>query len=88
MVALALGQPRAGLALAVGLVLGSLNGVLARRGVASGLPVSATSLARLQREQSRGAEARASLAPVYARFTEGLATADLKAAKRLLEQLA
>jgi len=43
-VALALGQPRAGLALAVGLVLGSLNGVLARRGVASGLPVSATSL--------------------------------------------
>jgi len=46
-VALALGQPRAGLALAVGLVLGSLNGVLARRGVASGLPVSATSLARL-----------------------------------------
>jgi len=49
---------------------------------------SATSLARLQREQSRGAEARASLAPVYARFTEGLATADLKAAKRLLDQLA
>ena len=46
-VALALGQPRAGLALAVGLVLGSLNGVLARRGVGSGLPVSATSLARL-----------------------------------------
>jgi predicted ATPase len=48
---------------------------------------SATSLARLQRDQGRG-NARESLAPVYARFTEGFATADLTDAKRLLGELA
>jgi len=49
---------------------------------------TATSLARLWREQKRLKEARELLAEVYARFTEGFATADLKAAKSLLEQLA
>jgi predicted ATPase len=47
---------------------------------------TATSLARLWREQKRVKEARELLAEVYARFTEGFATADLKAAKKLLEQ--
>ena len=48
---------------------------------------AATSLARLQREQGRDADARESLMPIYARFTEGFATADLKDAKRLLDEL-
>jgi predicted ATPase/DNA-binding winged helix-turn-helix (wHTH) protein len=47
----------------------------------------ATSLARLWRDQARSKEARELLAPVYDRFTEGFATADLRAAKALLEEL-
>ena len=46
-----------------------------------------TSLARLWRNQARSNEARELLAPVYDRFTEGFDTADLKAAKSLLEEL-
>ena len=49
---------------------------------------AATSLARLWGEQSRRAEARNLLAPVYGWFTEGFDTADLKEAKALLDQLA
>ena len=49
---------------------------------------AATSLARLWREQGRGAEARDLLAPVYGWFTEGLDTPDLKEAKALLDELA
>jgi len=49
---------------------------------------AATSLARLWREQGRRDEARDLLAPVYAWFTEGFHTADLKDAKRLLDELA
>jgi predicted ATPase len=49
---------------------------------------AATSLARLWGEQSRRAEARNLLAPVYGWFTEGFDTADLKDAKALLDQLA
>jgi predicted ATPase len=45
---------------------------------------AATSLARLWRENGKADEARAMLAPLYARFSEGLATADLVAAKALL----
>src|SRR5262249_61766927 len=41
---------------------------------------SATSLARLRRNQGRIAEARSLLAPGYGRFAEGFATADLKTA--------
>jgi predicted ATPase len=48
---------------------------------------AATKLAHLWREQGRGAEARALLAPVYGTFTEGLGTLDLKRAKALLDQL-
>jgi predicted ATPase len=46
-----------------------------------------TSLARLWAGQGRQSEARDLLAPVYAWFTEGLDTADLKQAKTLLDQL-
>ncbi|HYZ23180.1 MAG TPA: hypothetical protein VE690_13590, partial [Rhodopila sp.] len=46
---------------------------------------AATSLARLLRDQGRSADAGALLQPVYDRFTEGFNTADLKAAKALLD---
>jgi predicted ATPase len=49
---------------------------------------AATSLARLMGDHGRSAEATALLQPVYARFTEGFDTTDLKAAKALLEALA
>jgi predicted ATPase len=49
---------------------------------------AATSLARLWREQGRRGQARELLAPVYGSFTEGFDTADLKEAKRLLDELA
>ena len=48
---------------------------------------AAASLARLRRDQGRRAEARDLLAPVYAWFTEGFDTADLKDAKALLAEL-
>jgi predicted ATPase len=49
---------------------------------------TANSLARMWRDQGRGNEARELLAPVYHRFTEGFDTADLKATKTLLDELA
>ena len=49
---------------------------------------AATSLARLRAKQSKRAEARDLLAPVYGWFTEGYDTADLKDAKALLDELA
>lgn len=48
---------------------------------------TATSLARLLSNQGRQAEAIACLQPIYDRFTEGFGTADLIAAKRLLDEL-
>ena len=48
---------------------------------------TSTSLARLYQEQGQFVEARDTLAPVYSRFKEGFQTADLKAAKALLEAL-
>jgi predicted ATPase len=39
-------------------------------------------------EQGRRGEARDLLAPIYGWFTEGFDTADLKEAKRLLDELA
>ena len=48
---------------------------------------AATSLARLWRDQGRPAEGIALLQPVYDRFTEGFDTADLKAARALLDPL-
>ncbi len=47
----------------------------------------ALSLARLRVSQGRHHEARAPLASVYDRFTEGFATADMQAARTLLEEL-
>jgi predicted ATPase len=46
---------------------------------------AATSLARLLRDQNRSTEAIALLAPIYNRFTEGFETADLKAARALID---
>jgi predicted ATPase len=48
---------------------------------------TAVSLARLRRDQGRRSEARDLLAPVYAWFTEGFDTPDLKDAKALLDEL-
>jgi predicted ATPase len=48
---------------------------------------AAASLARLLNNQGRSTDAMALLQPVYDRFTEGFATADLKAAKALLDDL-
>jgi tetratricopeptide (TPR) repeat protein len=49
---------------------------------------AATSLVRLWRDQDKHANARDLLAPVYAWFTEGFDTGDLKDAKALLDELA
>ena len=48
---------------------------------------AATSLARSLRFQGRPADAIACLRPIYDRFTEGFGTADLIAAKQLLDDL-
>jgi hypothetical protein len=48
---------------------------------------AAASLARLLRNQGRPADAKGILQPVYDRFIEGFGTADLIAAKRLLDEL-
>jgi predicted ATPase len=45
------------------------------------------SLARLLASQGRRNEARAMLGDIYAWFTEGFDTADLKEAKALLDEL-
>jgi predicted ATPase/DNA-binding winged helix-turn-helix (wHTH) protein len=49
---------------------------------------TATSLAHLHADQRSIGEARNLLEPIYARFTEGFGTADLKAARQLLNELA
>ena len=48
---------------------------------------AAMTLARLRRRQGRPQEAATMLAPLYAWFTEGFDTADLKEAKALLDKL-
>src|SRR5262249_34177866 len=61
---------------------------IARRQGAKSLELQATtSLARLLDKQGRRDEARTMLADIYSWFTEGFATADLKDAKALLEEL-
>jgi class 3 adenylate cyclase len=49
---------------------------------------TATSYARLMRDQGRTREAHDLLAPIYVWFTEGFGTKDLKEAKALLDELA
>jgi predicted ATPase len=46
------------------------------------------SLARLRQQQDRPQEAVALLAPILAWFTEGFDTADLQAARTLLDEIA
>jgi predicted ATPase len=58
-----------------------------RQGALSWELRGATSLARLWYGQNRRAEALALLQPLYDRFTEGFDTADLKAAKALINTL-
>jgi predicted ATPase len=58
-----------------------------RQGALSWELRTASSLARLWRDQHRVKEARALLGSVYGRFTEGFATADLREAKSLLREL-
>jgi predicted ATPase len=58
-----------------------------RQGARSWELRAAASLARLIRDQGRSAEALALLQPVCDRFTEGFDTADLNAAKALLDAL-
>ena len=48
---------------------------------------AATRLARLWHRQGKTSAARDLLAPVYAWFTDGFDTADLKAARALLDEL-
>jgi len=57
------------------------------QGSLSGELRTATSLARAWRHQGRGSEAHELLASVYGRFSEGFGTADLRAARQLLDQL-
>jgi class 3 adenylate cyclase len=49
---------------------------------------AAISLARLWQQQGKVADARDLLAPIYAWFTEGFDTADLREAKELVDELA
>ncbi|MGE0722851.1 MAG: winged helix-turn-helix domain-containing protein [Alphaproteobacteria bacterium] len=58
-----------------------------RRGALAWELRAATGLARLHRDQGRSADARATLEPVHVRFTEGFGTADLVAARMLLDSL-
>jgi predicted ATPase len=56
-----------------------------RQGILSMELRCATDLARLRHAQGRTEPARELLAPLYGRFTEGFDTADLRAAKTLLD---
>jgi predicted ATPase/DNA-binding winged helix-turn-helix (wHTH) protein len=58
-----------------------------RQGALSWELRTSTSLARLQQDQGRIAEARSLLQSVYDRFSEGFETADLKTAKAYLDSL-
>ena len=58
-----------------------------RQGALSWELRTASSLARLWRDQHRVKEARALLGSVYGRLTEGFATAHLREAKSLLREL-
>jgi len=61
---------------------------LARRQGALSLELrTAMAMARLRADQGRRAAARDELAPVYARFTQGMETFDLRAARNLLDSL-
>lgn len=65
---------------------GEALAVARRQGALSFELRAATSLADLLQSQDRAGEAQALLAPVYARFTEGFETADLRAAREVLSR--
>ena len=73
-------------AVAEDLFLKALDGAR-RQGALSWELRAATSLARQWQRHDRDMAARELLSPVYARFTEGFDTADLAAAKTLLDAL-
>jgi predicted ATPase len=58
-----------------------------RQGALSWELRAAMSLVRLMRNRGRSADAITCLQPVYDRFTEGFGTADLTAARQLLDEL-
>jgi predicted ATPase len=58
-----------------------------RQGALSWELRTATSIARLWRKQGRTTDARTLMVPVYGRFTEGFDSADLRAAKALIDDL-
>jgi predicted ATPase len=58
-----------------------------RQGALSWELRAGTSLARLWRDQGRRKEAQQLLAPIHRRFTQGFETADLKAAKAVIDEL-
>jgi predicted ATPase/DNA-binding winged helix-turn-helix (wHTH) protein len=58
-----------------------------RQGALSWELRAAISLGELQRSEGRTVEARLSITEVYDRFTEGFATADLRAARALIDEL-
>jgi predicted ATPase len=62
-------------------------GVAREQGALSWELRTATSLSRLLSREDRAAEARRLLGPIYARFTEGFETHDLKAARTTLSLL-
>jgi predicted ATPase len=59
-----------------------------RQGALSREIRATTSLAQLWKQRGHPADAGALLRPIYGRFTEGFGTADLRAARALLEGLA
>ena len=74
----------------------NLNCQAQNRSVVAGRPVEGAksfeqravmSLSRLWQQQGKNDEARQMLSEIYSWFTEGFATADLKEAKALLEEL-
>ena len=68
--------------------INACNDIARQQGAHSWELRTATSLARLWRERRRIAQARHLLAPVYGRFSEGFATADLRTAKSVMDELA
>jgi DNA-binding winged helix-turn-helix (wHTH) protein/predicted ATPase len=61
---------------------------IARQQQAKSLELRAsTSMARLYRDQGQSEKARTVLSPIYATFTEGFGTSDLREAKALLDHL-
>ncbi len=58
-----------------------------RQGALSWELRATTSLSRLRRVQGRADDARSALQAVYGRFVEGFTSADLVAAKALIEEL-